>query len=139
MTSNNQLPLLVIDKSYAQAVKANVLAEIALSFMIVEPTAFYAEVFDTMPSSQQSTLTGFPEFRRVDIAKFLRREREAGQPVTCTRRLIHCPIRGFGTSASVIPSAKLAVGQVVSKLPSCGCTIDGAGESRKPRPSASRS
>jgi hypothetical protein len=97
----SHLPLLTVDKGYAQAVKSSKWDDLIKSFLLVIPTAFLAEVFDTTPKSREFTLTKFPEFHRVDLPTFLRKERESGEPVTSVDAS-ELPVWNF--NAKIVPA-----------------------------------
>lgn len=74
------LPI-TIDKSFAQAASASVLADLAAHWVLVVPSAFYWEIFTTDPIKRVRTVEGMPEFRRVHLPTLLRQEIEKGEPV----------------------------------------------------------
>jgi len=87
-----QSPLLVIDKSFAHAIAAERLANLSTKYCLLVPSGFYYEVFDPESAKLLQTLTGFGEFRRVDISTLLRRETRSAKPtreIDLSRRRIN--------------------------------------------------
>jgi len=81
MTTSAQLPLLVMDKSFAHAPDRAQMAELASSYMVVVPDDFVHEVFTTADWKRVKALTGFPDFYRIHVEDYLQRERATGEPV----------------------------------------------------------
>lgn len=79
MESTSFRPLLVIDKSFAHAMKAARIEALSAQYTFLVPSAFYFEVFDE-PSKVRATLAGIREFRRVHVPKMIESEKETGQP-----------------------------------------------------------
>lgn len=77
----DHLPLLVLDKSYAQAVPAAELMRLDKRYVVLIPDAFYYEVFRNNPQKRRHALKGFPEFRRIHLPAILRSETRDGKPV----------------------------------------------------------
>jgi hypothetical protein len=77
----DHLPLIVLDKSYAQAVPAAELTLLGERFVVLVPNAFYWEVFRIEPEKRSHALKGFPEFRRIHLPELLRKETRSGMPV----------------------------------------------------------
>ena len=75
-------PLLVLDKSFAHAVKAARLASLSSDYTILVPSAFIYEVFDTELEKRKHTVTGLGEFRQIDIPQLLWQEQETGSPAS---------------------------------------------------------
>ena len=93
MAFPSHLPLLAIDKSFAHASKPADLSSLADSYMLVVPDAFYHEIF-TSAGTRRTTLLGFPDFRRIHLAKYLKRERRSGLPA-CSVKRSELPILSF--------------------------------------------
>ena len=65
--SSAQLALLVIDKSFAEAVNGQQLEALSMKYTFLVPSAFYYELFTTEPTNRRRALFGFREFQRVDL------------------------------------------------------------------------
>jgi hypothetical protein len=74
------LPI-TIDKSFAHAASASLLAELAAQWVLVVPSAFYWEIFTTDANKRIRTVEGMPEFRRVHLPMLQRMESETGEPL----------------------------------------------------------
>src|SRR2546421_12125723 len=77
--SMRRLPLLVVDKSFAHA-KGKHLAVLSTKYRFLVPSVFYYELFDPESGTRLETLTGFSEFRRVNLPTLLQDEIESGEP-----------------------------------------------------------
>jgi hypothetical protein len=75
------MPPITIDKSFAHAAPASVLAELAAHWVFMVPSAFYWEILTTAPIKRVRTVEGMPEFRRVDLLSLRREEMKTGEPV----------------------------------------------------------
>lgn len=73
-------PPLVIDKSFAHAIKPMRLSQLSRERTFLVPLAFIYEVFTTITEKIFPTLDGFEEFRIVDISTLLRSEIDTGKP-----------------------------------------------------------
>lgn len=72
-------PPLVIDKSFAHR-KTGLLSKLAKDYTLLVPSAFYYEVFTTVPEKRALELMDFPPFQRVHIGTLLKQERKTGKP-----------------------------------------------------------
>ena len=75
-------PLLVIDKSFTNSVTGLELVQIAQSWTLIAPNAFFFEVLTTDEKSRLSSVRGLPDIRRIYLPGLLAREREEEKPVT---------------------------------------------------------
>jgi hypothetical protein len=85
VNSSASLPLLVIDKSFARAMKAEKLVALSAKYCFLVPSAFCHEIFDSDPDvapvDRPRTLAGLGSFWRLHIPTFLRRETDYGEPL----------------------------------------------------------
>ena len=80
MNIQNHAPPLVIDKSFAQAVKGSRLSELSRERTLLAPRAFHYELLTTDHEKMFRTLVGLDDFRWVDKEALLRSERDKGEP-----------------------------------------------------------
>jgi len=72
-------PPLVIDKSFAHS-RTHLLSKLAKDYTLLMPSAFFYEVFTTVPEKRALELKDFPPFQRVHIGTLLKQERKTGKP-----------------------------------------------------------
>lgn len=92
----NPTPL-VIDKSFAQAMKCTRLSELSKERTLLAPRAFHYETLTTAQGKMFSTLVGLDDFRWVDKEMLLRSERDNGE-ACCKAELVRfCVDRDYLT------------------------------------------
>jgi len=75
-----QKPVVVLDKSFAQGTRKELLQELAEQYIIVVTSSFYYEAFTKLSDSRAKIFAGFPEFRRVNTPELYRLERSSRAP-----------------------------------------------------------
>jgi hypothetical protein len=88
-------PPLVVDKSFAQAVKAPCLSLLSRERTLLIPRAFHYEVFTTAHKKMFRTLVGLDDFRWVDKETLLSSEKDKGEPCSSAELAHFCVARKF--------------------------------------------
>lgn len=71
---------LVVDKSFAQAISASKMKQLAESRAVLVPSVFVWEIFSTAPKKRVSTIAGMKSFRWIHLPNLLESERSLRKP-----------------------------------------------------------